>query len=161
MMRVPAKQIVGLLLVAALAGCAASRPAHGPGADGSMAIERIAEALVVEVWERRSHGSETLADDRAGALFGGYAGFVIGSFIGDGAGRAAAKGLGFLTGLFVGAIAENEAKRRTVTEYGLRLEDGTRITVIEPGSPVAAAGERVEVRFYSGGGAELAALPDA
>ncbi|MEM0922773.1 MAG: hypothetical protein AAGF44_11850 [Pseudomonadota bacterium] len=93
-------------------------------------------------------GSETLADDGAGARFGGYAGLVIGSFIGQGSGRALGALIGLGTGALLGAVIENEVERDGVTEYLIRLTDGPRAgeeIVILTDRPGPEPGETVRV----------------
>jgi len=136
-----------LLVVALVAGCASPPPRDS--------VSRVAPGLVTEAVTTDYGASHTLADDRGGALLGGYAGLLVGSVIGQGAGRVAAAGVGFLAGMFVGAAIENEIERRPVTEYRIRLETGEPITVFLRGPAVAEPGDRVDVAFFSDGKADL------
>lgn len=64
-----------------------------------------------------------------GAVAGGVLGAVLGNQVGHGNGRAAATVLGALGGGFAGNAIENNVKKVTVYQVGVRMEDGSRRTV--------------------------------
>ena len=136
------------LAIAVLAlGLLTSACSRAPDAQrpGPIELSTAQTAMVLAVRQVDLAGSDTLLDDGAGARFGGYAGLVIGSFIGEGSGRALGALIGLGTGALIGAVIENEVERDSSSEYLLRLETGEEIVVLTRGVPEAAVGDTVRV----------------
>ncbi|MEL6479455.1 MAG: glycine zipper domain-containing protein [Pseudomonadota bacterium] len=155
---------VALLLTSSLAACASGTSSHStanqPGPIELASAER-GEVLAVRRVDLGS--SDTLVDDGAGARFGGYAGLVIGSFIGEGSGRALGALIGLGTGALIGAVLENEIERESATEYLIRLTAGDRageeVVVLAEAPPTVAIGQSVRIVRRGGGFALVVPAP--
>jgi outer membrane lipoprotein SlyB len=78
-----------------------------------------------------------------GAVAGGVAGAVLGNQVGQGNGRTAATILGAIGGGFAGNAIEKNARKETVYQVSVRMEDGSRRT-LEVAQP-PAVGSKVTV----------------
>jgi outer membrane lipoprotein SlyB len=79
-----------------------------------------------------------------GAVAGGVVGAAVGNQIGKGNGRSAMTALGAVGGGVTGHAIEKHARRHTVHELRVRMDDGS-LRTIEQVQPEAHAGDRVVV----------------
>lgn len=80
-----------------------------------------------------------------GAVAGGVVGAAVGNQIGKGNGRTAMTVLGAVGGGVAGHEVEKRARRHTIHEVRVRMDDGS-LRTIEQGEPSAQAGDRVVVQ---------------
>jgi outer membrane lipoprotein SlyB len=124
-------------MLAAAAGCA-SNEAQNYSNGEPRAVQTAAYGTVESV--RPVH----LPDDKPGESI--FAGAAIGGLLGEGIGNGLA---GALIGTIGGGIAGNEVHRRYGTHDGqeivIRLDDGSALTVVQPGMPEFEHGQRVQV----------------
>lgn len=82
----------------------------------------------------------------AGALIGGAAGAVAGSFLG---GNNRVHALGAIAGAAIGAFLGSEAEKGITNqngiEYVIELDNGDTITLVQPEKPNFAVGQKVRV----------------
>ncbi|MEO0999634.1 MAG: glycine zipper 2TM domain-containing protein [Pseudomonadota bacterium] len=99
-------------------------------------------------------GSGTL-----GTVLGGVAGGLIGSTIGSGTGRAVAIGTGAALGAVAGRRASQQVQSQTGqqsgVQYVVRLEDGSRLTIVQGTDPFIPVGSSVFVQDGPGGAAVI------
>lgn len=85
-----------------------------------------------------------------GTIAGGVIGGLIGDQIGKGRGQDIATGVGATAGAVAGNAAANAATTVQSTEWTVKLDNGSSISVIQA-SPVFSVGQRVQV-VQSGNG---------
>ena len=95
-----------------------------------------------------------------GAVAGGVAGAVLGNQVGQGNGRTVATIIGAIGGGLAGNAIEKNARKETVYQVGVRMEDGTRRTVevAQPpavGSKVLVDGSSIRANNGGGGGSSV------
>ncbi len=100
-----------------------------------------------------------------GAVAGAVAGGLIGNQMGGGSGKDAMTVIGAVGGGVAGHQIEKRSKTRTEYQVRLRMDDGTRRTLVHPtrlaaGDRVRVNGERIVVAAAAGAGA-TAVLPQA
>lgn len=154
MKRLPTAAAIALLTL----GACGPAPSERVSDPTPLQIAEAQPGVVLAARQISNPGSGTLADDGAGARFGGYAGLVIGSFIGEGSGRALGALIGLGAGALVGAVVENEVERETQTEYLIRLETGEEIVALTRGPQLHGVGESVRVVANGHGYATVIAI---
>lgn len=80
-----------------------------------------------------------------GAVAGGVTGAVVGNQFGRGSGRTAMTVLGAAGGALAGNAIEKNAKKQVSYRVLLRMDDGSRRTVMQSSPPVANPGDRVRL----------------
>ena len=95
-----------------------------------------------------------------GAVAGGVAGAVLGNQVGQGNGRTVATIIGAIGGGLAGNAIEKNARKETVYQVGVRMEDGTRrsVEVAQPpavGSKVLVDGSSIRANNGGGGGSSV------
>ncbi|MES2946764.1 MAG: glycine zipper 2TM domain-containing protein [Pseudomonadota bacterium] len=88
--------------------------------------------------------STKAAGPGVGAVAGGVLGAVLGNQVGHGGGRTAATILGAVGGGFAGNAIENNVRKVTVYEVGVRMEDGSHRVVEVAQAPGVGARVTVE-----------------
>lgn len=119
----------GVLL---LSGCARNISANSYDAralDGRGMVSH--PCTVVNVRTVVVEEGDYLENNQAGILMGGIAGGLAGNMIGGGRGRTLATGVGALAGAAGGAYAEKALKSQNAYEYVVRMQDGSRRTVVQ------------------------------
>ncbi len=95
--------------------------------------------------EIRNPNSGTL-----GTLAGGVIGGIAGSTVGGGTGRGIATAIGATAGAVIGGGIDQQAHKGKGLEITVRLDNGSRIVVVQSAEPVFNVGERVRVLSNSG-----------
>lgn len=80
-----------------------------------------------------------------GAVAGGVTGAVVGNQFGRGSGRTAMTVLGAAGGALAGNAIEKNAKKHTSYQIVLRMDDGSRRTVMQSSPPAMTTGDRVRL----------------
>lgn len=105
------------------------------------AVQTVDYGTVQSVRAVKIKGDNAVVGTVAGAAIGG----LLGNQIGHGGGRAAATVLGAVGGGIAGNAIERKVEEQDGEEIVIRLDNGTTIAIVQPGSHSFAAGDRVRV----------------
>lgn len=156
--------VIAATTAVALSGCVqTSANVYEPYAVGQAAYTEMGVVTASRPVEVASRGGTGI-----GAVVGAVAGGIAGSQIGPSRsynrrgyrrrGSSAASALGTLGGAviggLIGAVIETEASRQTATEYVVRLDDGSLVTIVQGSQPIAT-GQRVFLQTPGQGRARI------
>ena len=133
------KHVLLACAVLLAAGCASSGPDTYSQSE-TRATQSVAYGTVESVRMVKIGKDDAAVGTIAGAALGG----ILGNQIGHGGGRAAATVVGAVAGGFAGNAIEHKVGEQDGQEIIIRLEGGSTIAVVQPGSQVSA-GQRVRV----------------
>ena len=134
-----------LLLVAALAGCAAG-PQMG-GAPPQMGEQEIRRGTVIRIDPVMLDGDHHLG---IGAILGAAAGGLVGAQIGQGSGSDVAAVIGAIGGAFLGDRVQNKYSDQRAGQHVLvKLDNGVAVSVTQLADSELRVGDRV---FIEGAG---------
>lgn len=134
------KTVVLAVLVAIAAGCASTGPRDYTRSEARV-VQTVAYGTVESVRAVRLAEDKPIVGTVAGAALGG----LLGNSIGHGGGRAAATVIGAVGGGIAGNAIERNVTAQDGQEIVVRLENGTSIAVVQPGTQDFEAGQRVRV----------------
>lgn len=141
--RIVPMAVMALALAATTAGCARQiSPDVREGWEAG-AIVRTAEATIESVRQVEIQEHDTLERNGTGQILGSLAGGIAGARFGNGLGQLAAIAGGAIAGAFIGALAEQEAKRQVAAEYIIRTGEGELLTILQGAEPALLPGQRV------------------
>ena len=134
------RNIIALLLLASLLGCASAVGQGGP----PLGAEPVEYGAVTRIEAVSLEGDHQLG---LGTVIGAAAGGVIGHQIGGGSGRDVATVIGAIGGGLIGNTIENRyVDRRPGQKIFVRLDHGGTVAVTQPGDAGVRVGDRVMVR---------------
>jgi outer membrane lipoprotein SlyB len=133
-------KIVLVASLVALAGCASTGPQDYSRSEARV-VQTVAYGTVESVRTVRLTEDKPIVGTVAGAALGG----LLGNSIGHGGGRAAATVIGAVGGGIAGNAIERNVTAQDGQEIVVRLENGTTIAVVQPGTQGFEAGQRVRV----------------
>ena len=129
-----------LVITLLVAGCA-TQGAHDYTQSEVRATQTVAYGTVESVRPVKIQADSAVVGTVAGAALGG----LLGNQVGHGGGRAAATVIGAVAGGFAGNAVERHVNQEDGQEIVIRLESGSTIGIVQPGSQGFAAGQRVRV----------------
>jgi len=140
------------LLLMLLAGCASnlSGTSYQRGEVGAM--QRVEYATIVSLRPVKIEGTKTGVGTAAGAVAGG----VAASGVSGGKTGTVAAVIGAVLGGLAGSAMEEGMTRTDGVEFGLKMDDGREISLVQAISPneVYRVGDKVRV-IYNGGRARV------
>ncbi len=139
--------ILALSAALLLGACATGRSGEVYSRDQVRQIQTYKVGVIETLREVRIEGTQSQVGSTAGALVGG----IAGSGTSQGKTGQVASVLGAVVGGMAGAAAEEAYTRENGLEIGIKLEDGTHISVVQAKSDEAfKVGDRVRVLESAG-----------
>lgn len=126
-------------------GAASPAQRTGPASAASRPLARRAACDNCGVIESIQPVESSAPTSGIGAVAGGVTGAVVGNQFGRGSGRTAMTLLGAAGGALAGNAIEKNTRKQTSYRVVLRMDDGSRRTLIQAALPAAGVGERVRV----------------
>lgn len=143
------KLIISLSAVLLLGGCATGKSGDVYTRDQVRQIQTYRIGVIEQINKVRIEGTQSQIGSAAGTIAGG----IAGSSASTGKKGEVAGVLGAVVGGMIGAAAEEAYTRESGLEFGIKLEDGSRISVVQAKSVNDAefkVGETVRI-IESGG----------
>lgn len=134
-------QVLAVVLVAALAGCAQGLGGGAYTRDEARREQNVRMGIVESVRPVQIEGTRTGVGPAAGAVVGG----IAGSTVGGGRGSAAAAVLGAVAGGVAGQAVEQGTTRRAGVEITVKLNSGALVAIVQEADETFRAGDRVRI----------------
>lgn len=139
--------IVGLCVVASLAGCASSNSGSVYSREETRQMQTVKMGVVESVRQVKIEGT----DSKVGTVAGGVVGGVAGTSMGKGKGEIITGVLGAVAGALAGSAAEEVLTRKDGIEITVKQENGNLVAIVqEAGEEEFHPGEKVRL-LQSGG----------
>jgi len=129
------RHYVAMAILALAAGCANTEPQAYARSDA----QTVAFGAVESVQPVRFSENEPIEAILAGAAIGDILGEIVGN------GGVAAAVLGTVAGGFVGNAVQRKAWNKEEQEIAIRLDNGSTVSVVQPGMQDFEPGQRVRV----------------
>lgn len=137
-----------LLITALTAGCASGLGGESYSRSEAGTMQRVQYATILSLRPVKIEGTKTGIGTAAGAVAGG----VAASGVSGGKTGTVAAVIGAVLGGLAGAAAEEGMTRTDGVEFGLKLDDGREISVVQGLSPNEVFRVGDKVRVITGGG---------
>lgn len=136
------------LLLALTAGCASGLGGETYSRSEAGAMQRVQYATIVSLRPVKIEGTKSGIGTAAGAVAGG----VAASGVSGGRTGTVAAVIGAVVGGLLGAATEEGMTRTDGVEFGLKMDDGREVSVVQALSPneVFRVGDKVRVLYSSG-----------
>ena len=128
------KDLGGLVVAAALAGCAQAPPSVG---EAEVRYGRVTRIDAVQI--------ESDAHLGLGAVIGSVAGGVLGHQIGGGTGKDVATVAGALAGGVAGAQVQKNTEKRPGQHIIVEVGNGVAVGITQPADPNLRVGDKVRI----------------